>query len=647
MEQCAPGLSGESEAVAELSLPDEQAQDSAEYGVHPALMDQATSLLNGQAEDSAAYLPFAYKHIRIYRPFPPIIHTILQEGEHREEARTYVCRITDPEGCVLMDIGEYVMRKVPDPSLADTLPLEDEEKWPEVGNYRVGIAVPGELNSLHLQHEYRLPPAPDEVEIKVAASGLNFKEVLYALGVLQLPDSYGFSFGLECAGTVTRVGSEVTDWQTGDEVMAIAGASLGKYARVPVSSVVRKPSRISFAEAATIPIAFMTAYYALIVRGQLSLGDKVLIHTATGGVGLAAVQIAQWIGAEIYATAGTEEKRDYLRSLGISHVYSSRDLDFADQIRKYAGTVDVVLNSLTGEAVEKGLSILAPHGRFLEMGIKDIMENSNLSMRMFGNGISLSAISIDSGLPGYTNLFREIARHVEEGTFTPLPIIPYRLSDTKEAFRYMASAKHIGKIVITQEHASAQQKQSVRLREGMTNAEGMEMLEHILSKVMRTELYPAQWLLSTTDLDTRQALLEANAPQGIVPADTAVHAGRRRKRMAGSTEYAPPLTETQKQLAELFMDYLELTAIGLHDNFFEAGASSLDLIQINAKVNALSAKDTSIVKMYSYPTINLLDAYLFADPVDQTDNSVVLKDTEDRKRKASRLKTLESIKGRR
>nr|WP_281257768.1 phosphopantetheine-binding protein [Paenibacillus donghaensis] len=117
--------------------------------------------------------------------------------------------------------------------------------------------------------------------------------------------------------------------------------------------------------------------------------------------------------------------------------------------------------------------------------------------------------------------------------------------------------------------------------------------------------------------------------------------------MAGSTEYAPPLTETQKQLAELFMDYLELTAIGLHDNFFEAGASSLDLIQINAKVNALSAKDTSIVKMYSYPTINLLDAYLFADPVDQTDNSVVLKDTEDRKRKASRLKTLESIKGRR
>ncbi|MFD2878247.1 zinc-binding dehydrogenase [Paenibacillus rhizoplanae] len=123
-------------------------------------------------------------------------------------------------------------------------------------------------------------------------------------------------------------GAGVTDWLPGDEVMAIAGASLGKYARVPASSVVRKPSRISFAEAATLPIAFMTAYYALIIRGQLSLGEKVLIHTATGGVGLAAVQIAQWVGAEIYATAGTEEKRDYLRSLGISHVYSSRDLAF-------------------------------------------------------------------------------------------------------------------------------------------------------------------------------------------------------------------------------------------------------------------------------------------------------------------------------
>lgn len=181
----------------------------------------------------------------------------------------------------------------------------------------------------------------------------------------------------------------------------------------------------------------------------------------------------------------------------------------------------------------------------------------------------------------------------------------------------------------------------------MTNAEGMEVLEHILSKVMSAELSPVQWLLSTTDLNTRYSLLEANTPEGIRPANRPLPAGRKRKRMASSTEYAPPLTQTQKKLAELFMDYLELEAIGLHDNFFEAGASSLDLIQINAQINALSIKDTSIVKMYSYPTIHLLDAYLFADREDQTDKSEVLKDSEDRKRKASRLKTLESIKGRR
>ncbi|OMD47781.1 hypothetical protein BSK56_12765 [Paenibacillus borealis] len=637
----------ENEAVAELSLPEDLARDSADYGVHPALMDRATSLLGGQTEDSRAYLPFAYKNLRILRPFPAKLCTIVQEGEQSEEARTYTCLITDLEGSVLMEIEEYVMRKVRDQSLSDKLPLEREGTLPAVGNYRLGLAVPGELNSLHILSEYRLPPGPDEVEIRVAANGLNFKEVLYALGVLKLPDTYGFSFGLECAGTVTRVGAGVTGWLPGDEVMAIAGASLGKYARVPASSVVRKPSRISFAEAATLPIAFMTAYYALIIRGQLSLGEKVLIHTATGGVGLAAVQIAQWAGAEIYATAGTEEKRDYLRSLGISHVYSSRDLDFADQIRESAGTVDVVLNSLTGEAVEKGLSLLAPHGRFLEMGVKDIMENSNLGMRIFEKGISVSAISMDSGLPGYTRLFREIARHVEDGTFTPLPVIPYRFADTEEAFRYMASAKHIGKIVITQEHAAAQKPETVQLQGGMTNAEGMEVLEHILTKVMSAELSPVQWLLSTTDLNTRYSLLEANTPEGIRPANKPLPAGRKRKRMANSTEYAPPLTQTQKKLAELFMDYLELEAIGLHDNFFEAGASSLDLIQINAQINALSVKDTSIVKMYSYPTIHLLDAYLFADREDQTEKSEVLKDSEDRKRKASRLKTLESIKGRR
>lgn len=640
-------IRNENEAVAELSLPEDLARDSADYGVHPALMDRATSLLNEQTEDSRAYLPFAYKNLQILRPFPTNLCTIVQEGEHSEEARTYTCRITDLEGNVLMEIEEYVMRKVRDQSLSDKLPLEREGTLPAVGNYRLGLAVPGELNSLHILSEYRIPPGPDDVEIRVAANGLNFKEVLYALGVLKLPDTYGFSFGLECAGTVMRVGSGVTEWLPGDEVMAIAGASMGKYARVPASSVVRKPSRISFAEAATLPIAFMTAYYALIIRGQLSLGEKVLIHMATGGVGLAAVQIAQWVGAEIYATAGTEEKRDYLRSLGISHVYSSRDLAFADQIRESTGTVDVVLNSLTGEAVEKGLSLLAPHGRFLEMGVKDIMENSKLGMRIFEKGISVSAISMDSGLPGYTKLFREIARHVEDGTFTPLPVIPYRFADTEEAFRYMASAKHIGKIVITQEHAAAQKSETVQLQGGMTNAEGMEVLEHILSKVMSAELSPVQWLLSTTDLNSRYSLLEANTPEGIRTANRPLPTGRKRKRLASSTEYAPPLTQTQKKLAELFMDYLELEAIGLHDNFFEAGASSLDLIQINAQINAVSVKDTSIVKMYSYPTIHLLDAYLFADREDQTAKSEVLKDSEDRKRKASRLKTLESIKGRR
>ncbi|MEK3793444.1 amino acid adenylation domain-containing protein [Paenibacillus sp. FSL R7-0204] len=637
----------ENEAFAELSLPEDLARDSADYGVHPALMDRATSLLGGQSEDSHAYLPFAYKNLQILRPFSANLYTIVQEGEQREEARTYTCRITDLEGSVLMEIEEYVMRKVRNQSLSDQLPLERNGTLPAVGNYRLGLTVPGELNSLHILSEYRLPPEPDEVEIRVAANGLNFKEVLYALGVLKLPEPYGFSFGLECAGTITRVGAGVTDWLPGDEVMAIAGASLGKYARVPASSVARKPSRISFTEAATLPIAFMTAYYALIIRGQLSLGEKVLIHTATGGVGLAAVQIAKWVGAEIYATAGTEEKRDYLRSLGISHVYSSRDLAFADQIRESAGTVDVILNALTGEAVEQGLSLLAPHGRFLEMGVKDIMENSTLGMRVFEKGISVSAISMDSGLPGYTRLLRELARHVEEGTFTPLPVIPYRFADTEEAFRYMASAKHIGKIVITQEDASAPKPEMVQLQGGMTNAEGMEVLEHILSKVMSAEWSPVQWLLSTTDLNTRYSLLEANKPDGIRPATKHLSAGRKRKRMANSTEYAPPLTQTQKKLAELFMDYLELEAIGLHDNFFEAGASSLDLIQINAQLNALSVKDTSIIKMYSYPTIHLLDAYLFADKEDATDKSEVLKDSEDRKRKASRLKTLESIKGRR
>lgn len=636
-----------SEGIAEISLDDRYREDLKDYRLHPSLLDRATSFMDDQgSSDAVSYLPFAYKNAVIRKPMTAEIYSLVQtRGEKSTENLTFSCQVVDLLGNVLIDIGEFVMKRVHEQSSLAQIPVDVIARTPVIGNYKLEISEPGEIDTLHFKQTTRRKPGRNEVEIRVSTNGVNFKEVLYALGILKLPESHSFGFGLECSGTVVSVGSEVTDLHPGDEVIALADASFGKYALAPAGSVVQKPANLSFQEAATLPISYMTAYYALVKRGQLAPGEKVLIHSATGGVGMAAIQIAKWIGAEIYATAGSVEKRDYLRSIGINHVYPSRTLEFAEQIRETAGSVDVVLNSLTGKAIESGISLLAPHGRFLEMGVKDIMENSQLGMKAFEQGVSFTGINIGSHIPGFTALFREIAGHVEAGHFKPLPLVSYRLEETKQAYQYMASARHIGKIVITHydiEQQSRADDRSAELLNGMTNAEGLEVLERVLAYSSRTgQADPVQFLISTTDLEERLLALESGSMAGVTAAPTSATAVRTRKRPTISTEYYLPLTETEKQLAQLIANFLGLEKVGLHDNFFEVGATSLDMVQINTKVNMLFGKDPSIVKMYSYPTVCLLNRYLIEE-INGDDGG---KEAEERKRKESRLKTLQSIKG--
>src|SRR5215208_3261430 len=205
------------------------------------------------------------------------------------------------------------------------------------------------------------------------------------------------SLGGECAGKITAIGEGVTGHQIGDEVIAIAPACFGKYSNTNAALVHRKPSHLTFAEAATIPVAFVTAYYALHHLGRLRAGERVLIHAASGGVGLAAVQLAHLAGAEIYATAGSDEKREFLSSLKIHHVMDSRTLTFATEVLELTNGegVDLVLNSLSGEAISRGLSILRPYGRFLEIGKRDIHQNSQLQLEPFKNNLSFFAIDVE------------------------------------------------------------------------------------------------------------------------------------------------------------------------------------------------------------------------------------------------------------
>lgn len=324
----------------------------------------------------------------------------------------------------------------------------------------LGFELPGQLRNLHWEAHAPLVPADDELDIEVRATGLNFRDVMYALGLLSdeaIENGFsGPTLGFEFAGVVQAKGALVEGgFQPGDRVVGFGPSSMANRLVTNANAVAQIPEGMSFEAAATIPSTFFTAYYALVYLARLEPGEKVLIHGAAGGVGIAAIQIAKWCGAEIYATAGSDEKRDFLRLLGVDHVFDSRSLAFADEILTItAGRgVDVVLNSLAGEAINRNLQVLKPFGRFLELGKRDFYQNTKIGLRPFRNNISYFGIDADqlmSERPDLTrHLFSDMMQLFRDGVLSPLPYREFDANDVVEAFRYMQQARQIGKIVVT------------------------------------------------------------------------------------------------------------------------------------------------------------------------------------------------------
>ncbi|HET6317184.1 MAG TPA: polyketide synthase dehydratase domain-containing protein, partial [Chloroflexota bacterium] len=326
--------------------------------------------------------------------------------------------------------------------------------------FRLEQAQPGRLDGLRWRASQRRLPGPGEVEIEVVAAGLNFLDVLTALGGLSdhsTPARATPSPGLgsECSGRIVALGQHVQDLRVGDAVVAVApGGTFSRFVTTAAALVVLKPRRLSFAEAATLPVAFLTASYALQDVAQLRQGERVLIHAASGGVGLAAVQLAQRVGAEIYATAGTPEKRDYLRQLGVAHALDSRSLAFADDVRRLTSGqgVDVVLNSLGGEFIDLSLGLLRDHGRFVELGKRDYLQNRSLGLRPFLKNLTfrlvdLRSMAADQAVKLGARL-QEVLELVDQGQLEPLPRTVFSARDAGDAFHHLAQARHIGKLVI-------------------------------------------------------------------------------------------------------------------------------------------------------------------------------------------------------
>ncbi len=324
---------------------------------------------------------------------------------------------------------------------------------------RLGFKLPGQLRNLHWERVSQATLADDDIEIAVKATGLNFRDVMYTLGLLSdeaVENGFvGPSLGLEFAGLVIRTGRQVTAFKAGDQVVGFGPASFSNRVLTKANAIAAIPNAIGYAAAATIPSTFFTVYYALHHQARLQKGEKVLIHGAAGGVGIAAIQIARWLGAEIYATVGSDEKRDFLRLMGIEHIHDSRSLSFAEEILAKTNNrgVDVVLNSLAGEAINRNFQVLKPFGRFLELGKRDFYENTAIGLRPFRNNISYFGIDADQLMkerPELTQrLFTEMMQLFDSGVLCPLPYTTFDANQVVDAFRYMQQAKQIGKIVVT------------------------------------------------------------------------------------------------------------------------------------------------------------------------------------------------------
>ncbi|KAH8806011.1 fatty acid synthase S-acetyltransferase [Xylogone sp. PMI_703] len=331
---------------------------------------------------------------------------------------------------------------------AQPLPFGQDER-----PLKLEIASPGTLSSLQFQDDdmYEQELGPNEIEVKVKAVGLNFKDVMIAMG--QLSDTW---LGNECSGIITKIGKDVRDFKIGDRVCGVTVGSFRTFYKDDARLFQKIPDDMSFTEAAAIPLVYCTAYFALFDLAHMKKGESILIHAAAGGVGQAAIVLSQLLGAEIFVTVGTTEKKNFLmETYGIKedHIFSSRDLSFAKGVMRMTKDrgVDVLLNSLSGEALRQSWKLMAPFGRFIEIGRRDIDLNKRLEMSVFAKSVTFASVAIvlkdNRDLAGrIMKDVMELVRKKEIGAAKPLTVFPF--SEIEASFRLMQAGKHIGKIVL-------------------------------------------------------------------------------------------------------------------------------------------------------------------------------------------------------
>jgi amino acid adenylation domain-containing protein len=558
-------------AIARLQLPASFESETSIYGLHPALLDNATGFFPIQRRTDAR-VPFSYQSIKIRRPLRgSILSRAMAHGPAGGPEESFEIELADDAGHVLVDISGYRFRR-----LKPRAEGADGSDGEETRDAALQIGTRGLLDTLSFAASARTAPNDDEVEIRVEATGINFMEVLYGLGMLPERRDGAFPFGLECAGIVTRAGAR-TALTPGQAVVAFANGTDRVFATVAARNVAAMPAGLSFEEAATIPGAYMTAYAALCEYGRLQPGERVLIHSACGGVGLAAVHVARWVGARIVATAGTEEKRAFLRQMGIETVMDSRNRAFvADTMAATGGAgVDVVLNSLSGELIEAGLSVLGPGGRFLELGKRDILEGAQLPMSHFQRRLSFIAVDVGPDLPEFGRLWRDVWARVASGEFPPLPRQTFAAASAAAAFAEMAKGRHIGKFVLSFGDRDAIYRQAIA-----TPVDRGRTLTDILG--------PAP---------VRRSSLASPPPAPPAAAARAVDVSAR-----------PSGDAIERVIFGIWEDLLGRTDITRDDDFFEMNGDSLVGAQVISRMHQALGVKIPLSAIFDHPTVAQLGA---------------------------------------
>ena len=438
---------------------------------------------------------------------------LLDVDEHEESWAALAASLAADEPQLALRAGSVLVARLARVGSADgaLAPPPGGAAW------RLDVLGKGTIENLALVES----PAPNDalpagaLRIAVRAAGVNFRDVLIALGVY--PGEA--AIGSEGAGEVIEVGPGVLDLAPGDRVMGMLPGGFGPIAVADRNMVVPMPERWSFVQAASVPAVFLTAYYALVDLARAQPGESLLVHAAAGGVGMAAVQIARHLGVEVFATA-SPSKWGALEALGCdaAHIASSRTLEFRERFLKASGErgVDIVLNSLAGEFVDASLDLLREGGRFIEMGKTDIRPVDAVADEH--PGVAYRAFDLSqAGLERIQQMLRKLLELFEQGVLAPLPITTWDVRRAPEAFRFMSRAQHIGKVVLTLS-AAIEARGTVLITGGTGGLGGLVARHLVVEHGLRSVVLTSRRGLEADGAVELRAELESHGAQVAVAA---------------------------------------------------------------------------------------------------------------------------------